>query len=116
MKLVESTFARIFRQNSELWLRIVEDGLHELFVEYIIQVLPCSATNGDEGNEATIEPESEPEPRPCHEESLNGSLFAKDGLCDIELFISDFTGNHQFNSELSIWKNLWSLKYKNLIF
>ncbi|KAL1298059.1 zinc finger BED domain-containing protein DAYSLEEPER-like [Arachis hypogaea] len=103
MKLVESTFARIFGQNSEPRLRIVEDGLHELFVEYIIQMLPSSATNGDEGNEATIvhKPEPEPEPKPCHEESLNGSLFAEDGLFDIELFISDFAGDHQFNSELS---------------
>ncbi|XP_019436348.1 PREDICTED: zinc finger BED domain-containing protein DAYSLEEPER-like [Lupinus angustifolius] len=138
MKLVESTFAKIFGENAELWIRMVEVGLHELFVEYIIQMLPSSsknvdegneamlktelltlsssstngdegdeflikvaplmltstATNGDEGNMITIEA--------YQEGSIDGSLFAtEDELSDIEYYLSDFTGNYQFNSELN---------------
>ncbi|KAH1207327.1 Zinc finger BED domain-containing protein DAYSLEEPER [Glycine max] len=94
MKLVESTFAKIFGENADQWIRIVEDGLHELFLEYnIIQVLPFTATNDDEGNEAMIKTE------PFQE--FDGSLFAADdGLSDFEFYISDFTCNQQFKTEL----------------
>ena len=94
MKIVESTFAKIFGENADQWIRIVEDGLHELFLEYnIIQVLPFTATNDDEGNEAMIKTE------PFQE--FDGSLFAADdGLSDFEFYISDFTCNQQFKTEL----------------
>ncbi|XP_027340723.1 zinc finger BED domain-containing protein DAYSLEEPER-like [Abrus precatorius] len=96
MKLVKSTFAKIFGENADEWIRIVEDGLNELFLEYnIIQVLPFTTTNGHEGNEAMIKTE------PFQEVSLDGSLFtSEDGLSDFEFYISDFTCNQQFKSEL----------------
>ncbi|XP_020227599.1 zinc finger BED domain-containing protein DAYSLEEPER [Cajanus cajan] len=96
MKLVESTFVKIFGENADHWIRIVENGLNELFLEYnIIQVLPFTATNDDEGNDAVIKAELFPDG------SFDGSLFAaEDGLSDIELYISDLTCNQQFKSEL----------------
>ncbi|KAJ1426684.1 Ribonuclease H-like superfamily [Sesbania bispinosa] len=97
MKFVESTFAKIFGENAESWIRIVEDGLHELFLEYsIIQVLPYTETNRDEGNEAMIKTE------PFQEGSFDGSLFAaEDGFSDVEFFMSDFTVSQQFTLELN---------------
>jgi len=96
MKFVESTFAKIFGDNAEYWIRVVEDGLNELFLEYnIIEVLPFTATNDNEGNETTIKTES------FDEGAFDGSLFAgDDGLSDIEFYISDLTCNQQFKSEL----------------
>ncbi|XP_061340090.1 zinc finger BED domain-containing protein DAYSLEEPER-like [Gastrolobium bilobum] len=95
MKLVEFTFAKIFGKNAEPWIRIVEDGLRELFIEYNTLMLPFTATNGDEGDEFTIKTD------PCQEGSLDGSIFVdEDGFSDYEFYISDFTGNQQFKSEL----------------
>ena len=95
MKVVEFTFAKIFGKNAEPWIRIVNDGLRELFIEYNFQMLPFTATNGDEGDEIMIKTEL------CPEGSLDDSLFlAEDGLSDYEFYISDFTGSQQFKSEL----------------
>ncbi|XP_061348411.1 zinc finger BED domain-containing protein DAYSLEEPER-like [Gastrolobium bilobum] len=78
MKLMESTFAQIFGDNVESWIRIVEHGLNEIFDDdYIKQVLPYTETNDDddEGNEAMITSES------FEEGSVDGSLFlVEDGL------------------------------------
>ncbi|KAK7261947.1 hypothetical protein RIF29_28271 [Crotalaria pallida] len=57
MKHVESTFAKMFGENAEVWIKMAEVGLHELFVEYIVQMLPPSSTNSDEGNEAMLKME-----------------------------------------------------------
>ncbi|XP_027344716.1 zinc finger BED domain-containing protein DAYSLEEPER-like [Abrus precatorius] len=94
MKLVESTFAKIFGENAEPWIRIVEDGLRELFIEYGSQMLPFTTTNGHEGDDIMIK-------EPCQEGSLDDSLFVdEDALSDYEFYISDFTDNQQFKSEL----------------
>ncbi|WVZ01487.1 hypothetical protein V8G54_027556 [Vigna mungo] len=96
MKFVESTFAKIFGENAEYWTRFVEEGLNELFLEYnIIQVLPFTATNDNEGNETMIKTES------FEEGAFDASLFTgDDGLSDIEFYISDLTCNQQYKSEL----------------
>lgn len=49
MKLVEFTFANIYGDNVELRIRIIEDGLHELFLEYnTVEVLSLAIPNMDE--------------------------------------------------------------------
>ncbi|KAJ1410089.1 Zinc finger, BED-type [Sesbania bispinosa] len=58
MKLVESTFSKIFGENAEAWIRIVEDSLRELFIEYNTQMLPFTETNGDEGDEIMLKTEA----------------------------------------------------------
>ncbi|MCI12424.1 putative AC transposase, partial [Trifolium medium] len=97
MKLVESTFSQIFGENAETRIRTVEDSLHELFLEYsIIQVLPFTETNFDVGNDIMMKTDA------FQEVSFDGSFFpAEDGLSDIEFYISDFTANQQFKSELN---------------
>ncbi|XP_028779151.1 zinc finger BED domain-containing protein DAYSLEEPER-like [Neltuma alba] len=95
LELVEFTFTKIFGENSEPWIRIVEDGLRELFLEYIVQMLPFTASNGDEGNEDVIRTDS------CQDQSFDESLLvAEDGLSDFDIYISDFTCNQQMKSEL----------------
>ncbi|CAI8611729.1 unnamed protein product [Vicia faba] len=111
MKLVESTFAKIFGENAEPWIRTVEDNLRELFLEYsIIQVLPFTETNFDIGNKNMMKTDA------YQEVSLDGfqgvsiddaSIFpvevglVEDELSDIEFYISDFTTNQEFKSELT---------------
>ncbi|XP_050898542.1 zinc finger BED domain-containing protein DAYSLEEPER isoform X1 [Lathyrus oleraceus] len=95
MKLVETTFAKIFGENAEPWIRIVEDGLHELFIEYNTEMLHFTATNGGgEGDEImlTVEP---------YEGPVDGSLFVDEGeLSDFEFCISDMACLQPFKSEL----------------
>ncbi|RDX80143.1 Zinc finger BED domain-containing protein DAYSLEEPER, partial [Mucuna pruriens] len=93
MKLVELTFAKIFGGHAEAWIKIVEDGLRELFIEYSTQMF-FTATDGDDGNDIMIK-------ETCLEGSIDSLLFIdEDGLSDYEFYISDFTGNPQFKSEL----------------
>ncbi|XP_057459027.1 zinc finger BED domain-containing protein DAYSLEEPER-like [Lotus japonicus] len=122
MKIVESTFANIYGENAELWIRIVENGLHEIFLEYnSVDVLSLTPSNGDEGDESITmktDPfqkgslETKPfqfqsgsfeiEPFPEGSFDFDGSPFdAEDGLPDIEFYISDFISNPSFKSELS---------------
>ncbi|KAF7843247.1 zinc finger BED domain-containing protein DAYSLEEPER-like [Senna tora] len=94
MELVESTFCNIFGENAEPWIRVVEDSLHELLHEYIVELIPFTETNGDEGNDIMIKTE------PCEEGSIDGSFFIdEDGFPDFEIYISDIT-NNRIKSEL----------------
>ncbi|KAK7255215.1 hypothetical protein RIF29_28620 [Crotalaria pallida] len=90
MKLVEFTFAKIFGETAEPWIRIVEDGLRELFVEYNTQMLPFTTTDGEEIMLKT---------EPCQEGSFDNSIF-EDGLLDYEICLADFIGTQQLKSEL----------------
>ncbi|KAI4355766.1 hypothetical protein L6164_004507 [Bauhinia variegata] len=94
MNHVERTFTDVFGENAEPWIRIVEDGLRELFLDYILQVLPWTAPNVDEGNEGMIKTET------SQEGSLDASLFSVDGFSDFDVYISEFTSNQQTKSEL----------------
>ncbi|KAL2338164.1 hypothetical protein Fmac_012610 [Flemingia macrophylla] len=93
MKLVEFTFANIFGESAEAWIKLVKDGLHELFIEYSTQMF-LTETNGDDGVNIMIK-------ESCQEGQIDSSFFVdEDGLSDFEFCISDFTGNSQFKSEL----------------
>lgn len=96
MELVESTFCLIFGENAEPWIRVVEDGLHELLEEYIFDI-PLTRADGNEGDEIMIKTES------CEEDSIEGSIVIDtEGLSDLEIYISDITGN-QIKSELDLY-------------
>ncbi|XP_021639696.2 zinc finger BED domain-containing protein DAYSLEEPER [Hevea brasiliensis] len=44
MKLVEFSFSRIFGEDAGMWIKIVDDGIHELFLEYLAPNLSLSTT------------------------------------------------------------------------
>ncbi|CAK8535648.1 unnamed protein product [Lathyrus sativus] len=112
MKLVESSFSKIFGENAEPWIQTLEGSLHELFLEYsIIQVIPFTETNFDIGNENMMKTDAFQEVSldAFQDVSLDddASIFpvedrlVEDGLPDIEFYVSDFTTNQQFKSELT---------------
>lgn len=35
MTLIEFSFFRIFGEDAGMWIKIVDDGIHELFLEYL---------------------------------------------------------------------------------
>ncbi|CAL5327640.1 unnamed protein product [Camellia sinensis] len=91
MKLVEFSFSRIYSEDAEAWMKIVDEGVRELFLEYIVQSLP-PPTFVEEGNEVVGKTEL-----PDQEGTL---LSTGDGLSDFEVYISEITGDQQMKSEL----------------
>ncbi|TYI22995.1 hypothetical protein ES332_A06G135800v1 [Gossypium tomentosum] len=54
MKLVEFSFSRIYGDDAGMWIKIVDDGIHELYLEYIAQALPPPETFVEERNGSII--------------------------------------------------------------
>ncbi|XP_057473683.1 zinc finger BED domain-containing protein DAYSLEEPER-like isoform X2 [Actinidia eriantha] len=90
MKLVEFSFSRIYGENCETWIKMVDEGVHELFLEYIVQSLP-PPTFVEAGNKVVAKTEL------LHEGTL---LSTGDGLSDFDIYISEINVNHEMKSEL----------------
>ncbi|WCJ40523.1 Zinc finger BED domain-containing protein RICESLEEPER 2 [Euphorbia peplus] len=50
MKLVEFSFSRIFGEDAGMWIKIVDDGIHELFLDYLPPHLSVPNTYMEAGN------------------------------------------------------------------
>lgn len=91
MKLVDFSFSRTYGNDAENWIRIVEEGVHELFLEYVVESLP-PPTFMEDANELVAKTELIEEG-----ETL---LSTYDGFLDFEVYISEITGNQHMKSEL----------------
>lgn len=90
MKFVEHSFSKIYDREAENWIKIVDDGLHELFLDYFVQSLPPPIFVED-GIENDIKSEVSQE-----ENFLNGDCFS-----DFDVYVNDFSSNQQhMKSEL----------------
>lgn len=115
MKLIEFSFSRIYGEDAGMWIKAVDDGLHELFHEYLVQMLALPDTFMDEGLEVIPKSEASREetlhagnieegtPQEGHpqEHSQDLSLISiGDGLSDFEVYISEDTSGQPMRSEL----------------
>ncbi|WOG99272.1 hypothetical protein DCAR_0518620 [Daucus carota subsp. sativus] len=89
MKLVEFSFSKIYGMDAETWIKVVDEGVHELFVEYIVLSLP-SPTFLVEDN-GGVKKETSPE----DENSAGG-----DDFLDFDVYISEIAGSQHMKSEL----------------
>lgn len=89
MKLVEFSFNKIYGEEAATYIKSVEDGIHELFNEYVQLPLPLTPTYVDEMNGGSIKTE-DGGPFP----SSNGL-----GLTDFDVYIMEST-SQQSKSEL----------------
>ena len=90
MKLVEFSFAKIYGEDAHFFIRIVDDGIHELFHEYVTNPLPLTpayAENGSVGNHNMME------------EFPGGAVLSDNGLKDFDAYIMETT-TQQTKSEL----------------
>uniref|UniRef100_A0A0R0I8W9 BED-type domain-containing protein n=1 Tax=Glycine max TaxID=3847 RepID=A0A0R0I8W9_SOYBN len=90
MKLVEFSFAKIYGEDAHFFIRIVDDGIHELFHEYVTNPLPLTlayAENGSVGNHNMME------------EFPGGAVLSDNGLKDFDAYIME-TSSQQTKSEL----------------
>ncbi|KAL0283424.1 UNVERIFIED_CONTAM: Zinc finger BED domain-containing protein RICESLEEPER 1 [Sesamum radiatum] len=89
MKLVEFSFSRIYGEDAETWINIVDEGLHELYLEYLVQSLPAPTfIEGENDTLVKTEPQED------------GLLSNGDGFSDFDIYISDIMGAQHMKSEL----------------
>ncbi|OMO81224.1 putative Zinc finger, BED-type [Corchorus capsularis] len=86
MKLVEFSFTKIYGDDAPTYIKVVDDGIHELFHEYVALPLPLTPTY-EEGNAGKSD------------ESQQGSLLTDHGLTDFDVYIMETT-SQQMKSEL----------------
>lgn len=107
MKLVEFSFSKVYGDEAETWVNLIDDGIHELFLEYAVPaLLPPPSTYTEEGNNGVIKMEMPHEEEQIHHEggiSLeeDGRLvFTTDGLSDFDVYISEISTSQHTKSEL----------------
>ncbi|XAR66867.1 hypothetical protein NMG60_11013230 [Bertholletia excelsa] len=94
MKLVEFSFSKIYGDDSPNYVKVVDDGIHELFLEYVALPLPLTPTYLEEANGGgNLKPEEAA--------AQGGNLFPNDGLglTDFDMYIMETT-SQQSRSEL----------------
>ncbi|KAI3982128.1 hypothetical protein MKX01_019034 [Papaver californicum] len=98
LKLVEFSFTKIYGDNASSYIKIVDDGIHELYSEYVIQPLMMTAANAEVRNsEISIKTEATEVSLSSPEASLGPS---SDRLSDFDAFIQDSSTTQQTKSEL----------------
>ncbi|XP_065849654.1 zinc finger BED domain-containing protein DAYSLEEPER [Euphorbia lathyris] len=88
MKLVEFSFSKMYGEDAAAYIKIVQDGVQELFLEYVALPLPLTPTYAEEGNTENIKIEDH-----------QGSLLSDNGLTDFDVYIME-TASHQMKSEM----------------
>ncbi|KAD2806156.1 hypothetical protein E3N88_39533 [Mikania micrantha] len=83
MKLVEFSFSRIYGEDADHWIKAVSDGIHELFLDYVVQMLPppTFVVNGNEGFLKTEIPQED-------EETILHCEIVKTETPENEIFLS----------------------------
>ncbi|KAH7860224.1 hypothetical protein Vadar_010936 [Vaccinium darrowii] len=93
MKLVEFSFTKIYGDEASNYVRLVDEGIHELFNEYLAVSLPLplTPTYMEEANGGIVK----------HEEAQARTLLSHDelGLTDFDMYIMETT-SQQSRSEL----------------
>ncbi|KAK7388639.1 hypothetical protein VNO78_23461 [Psophocarpus tetragonolobus] len=90
MKLVEFSFTKIYGEDAHEYVKIVDDGIHELFHEYVNLPLPLTPAYAEEGSAGNhMKTEGSP----------GGTLLSDNGLTDFDVYIMETT-SQQMKSEL----------------
>ncbi|KAL2338408.1 hypothetical protein Fmac_012854 [Flemingia macrophylla] len=90
MKLVEFSFTKIYGEDAHEYVKIVDDGIHELFHEYVTLPLPLTPAYAEEGSAGS---------HGKTDGSPGGTLLSDNGLTDFDVYIMETT-SHQKKSEL----------------
>ncbi|GAB4850064.1 hypothetical protein Ancab_039894 [Ancistrocladus abbreviatus] len=90
LKLVEFSFSKIYGEDAEAWLRMIDEAIHELFLEYVAQTLPLPSIHVEQRHDDASKMEI------SQEETLHNG----DGLSDFDVYISEIESNNHMKSEL----------------
>ncbi|KAJ6685573.1 hypothetical protein OIU79_015575 [Salix purpurea] len=83
MKLVQFRFSKIFGDEAPLYVKIVDDDLHELFLEYVVLPLSLTPTHVEDGNFENMKTENN-----------QGTLLSDHGLADFDIYIMETTSQN----------------------
>ncbi|KAL3824514.1 hypothetical protein ACJIZ3_020543 [Penstemon smallii] len=78
MKLVQFSFSKIYGEEGDSYVKVVNDGIHELFLEYEAQPLPLTPAYAEEANGTIVKLEADSQD--------NGP-----GLSDFDAFMKETT-------------------------
>ncbi|KAK4257426.1 hypothetical protein QN277_007017 [Acacia crassicarpa] len=93
MKFVEYSFSRVYGdEDTHAYIKIVDDGIHELFHEYEVLPLPLTPAYAEEGKGSLRKTDEYP----------GGTMLSDSGLTDFDAYILQ-TSNQQMKSELDIY-------------
>lgn len=87
MKLVEFSFTKIYGDGAHEYVKIVDEGIHELFHEYASLPLPLTPAYAEDGSQTK------------REGSPGGTLLSDHGLTDFDVYIME-TSSQQMKCEL----------------
>lgn len=93
LKLVEFSFSKIYGDDAARYVKVVNDSIHELYLEYVAQPLPLTPAYVDlgEANASISVSEGIPPTTP---------LSVVDGLHDFDIYISEISITQSTKSEL----------------
>jgi len=91
LKLVEFSFAKVFGEEADMWVRFIDEGIHELYFEYIAQTLPLPSIHVEQRCDGYVKVEA-------HQDEA--TIPPPDGLSDFDVYVSEISGHHQTKSEL----------------
>ncbi|KAG5248571.1 zinc finger BED domain-containing protein [Salix suchowensis] len=83
MKLLEFSFPKVFGEDAGMWIKSVDDGIHELLEGYLTPDFHLATAYSQE----------------LHTQDIP-MLSIGDGLSDFDIYISEITGGQHFKSEL----------------
>ncbi|KAI4379490.1 hypothetical protein MLD38_005780 [Melastoma candidum] len=84
MKLVEFSFTKIFGEEGLNYVKLVENSIHELFLEYVSLPQPPTPTYNEEGSMGNSTKTDE----------SGGPLLTDHGLTDFDVYIMETSGQH----------------------
>ncbi|XP_051148474.1 zinc finger BED domain-containing protein DAYSLEEPER-like [Andrographis paniculata] len=93
MKLVEFSFSKIYGEEAASYVKIVDDGIHELFLEYIALPLTLTPAYTEEANGMG------PKPEDAQGMGTSGNGL---GLSDFDVYIME-TASQDSKSELDLY-------------
>ncbi|XP_075474040.1 zinc finger BED domain-containing protein DAYSLEEPER-like [Primulina tabacum] len=92
MKLVEFSFSKIYGEEADSYVKVVNEGIHELFQEYVALPLPLTPAYAEESANGTIVKLEEGQ-----ETGVSNNGLA--GLADFDMYMME-TNSQQSKSEL----------------
>lgn len=111
MKLLEFSFPKIYGPDAETPIKVVYEGLHELFVEYVVQTLPLPMIMG-EASEPITKPLQTLSPSIITEEAgesiaksdiyIEDSLLSNGDGLDFDIYVSEIDSDPHSKAYLEL--------------
>ncbi|XP_039137371.1 zinc finger BED domain-containing protein RICESLEEPER 1-like [Dioscorea cayenensis subsp. rotundata] len=95
LKLVEFSFSKIYVEDASMYVKVVDDAIHEFYLEYVAQPLPLTPAYVEQGGAVVTNGSID------NNQAVSSiSALDVDDLLDFDIYISEMSVNQQAKSEL----------------